>query len=280
VLRGLGAETDETAAKQLPLYVQIAIDQFAHPATRDRLRATWETGLRELIDRADPGSDHQLTFVKAFAGTTGKRTPPSSYGGAARSSSGLDLLEGLLEGTTDLPGLEVSDDIRWAALTALAANGRADRDRVLVELARDNTISGQERAAAALAVLPSAKAKAEAWQQAAVSDEVANETQRSIAYVFDASGQEELLAPYLERYLEVADTVWEDKGTHVATTTLEYLFPRTLTSQETLDRVDEWLASTHANPAATRYVREARDDIARALAAQAVDGAGTGPVGG
>jgi aminopeptidase N len=273
VLRGLGAETDETAAKQLPVYVQIAIDQFAHPSHRDRLRATWEAGMRALVDGAAPGSDHQLTFIRAFAGTTGKRTPPSSYGGAARSASGLDLLAGLLDGTLTLPGLEVSDDIRWAALTALAANGRADRDRVLAELERDHTISGRERAAAALAVLPSAKAKAEAWEQAAVSDELSNETRRSIAYVFDASGQEELLAPYLERYLAVAETVWEDKGTHVATTTLEYLFPRVLTSQETLDRVDAWLASTQANPAATRYVREARDDIARALAAQEVDGA-------
>jgi aminopeptidase N len=272
VLRGLGAESDETAAKQLPVYVQIAIDQFASPANRDALRATWETGLRGLIERSAPGSDHQLTFVKAFAGVMGRRIPPSSYGGAARSAAGLDLLEALLDGTSRLPGLEVSDDIRWAALTALAANGRADRERVLGQLEQDNTISGRERAAAALAVLPSAEAKSEAWHQAAVSDEVPNETQRSIAYVFDTSGQEELLAPYLEKYLDLAETIWEDKGTHVATTTLEYLFPRALTSRETLERVDVWLGSTGANPAAVRYVREVRDDIARALAAQAVDG--------
>ncbi len=273
VLRGLAAETDETAAKQLPVYVQIAIDQLASPANRERLRAAWEDGLRGLIEGAAPGSDHQLTFVKAFAGVTGKRIPPSSYGGAARSTAGLDLLEGLLDGTSDLPGLEVSDDIRWAALTALAAHGRADRERVREALERDNTISGRERAAAALAVLPTAEAKSEAWHQAAVRDDVANETQRSVAYVFDAVGQEELLAPYLERYLDLAETIWEDRGTHMATTTLEYMFPRALTSRETLDRLDAWLGSTRANPAATRYVREIRDDMARALAAQACDGA-------
>src|SRR3954447_3347181 len=271
VLRGLGSESDETAAKQLPLYVQIAIDQFAHPSKRDALRQTWEAGLRRLIDEAEPGSDHQLTFVKAFAGTTGKRTPPSSYGGAGRSAEAMDFLEGLLEGTVSLEGLAVSDDLRWAALTALAANGRADRERVLAERGRDNTISGRENAAAALAVMPSAERKAAAWHEAALSDEVSNETQRSIAYAFDASGQEEELRPYLERYLEVADSIWEDKGTQIASTMLEYMFPRVLTSRETLERLDGWLESSPANPAAKRYVREARDDIERALAAQAAD---------
>jgi aminopeptidase N len=268
VLRGLATETDETAVKQLPLYVQLAIDQFAAPGKRDSLRATWEAGMRRLVEEAEPGSDHQLTFVKAFIGTTGKRIPPSSYGGAARSADGLDFLEGLLDGSIALDGLEVTADIRWAALTALAANGRADRDRVEAERDRDNTISGWERAAAALAVIPSAEAKAEAWQRAVVSDEIANETQRSIAYVFDASGQRDQLEPYLETYLAAADTIWEDKGTQIASTMLEYMFPRALTSRETLERLDAWLETSPAHPAAKRYVREARADVARALRAQ------------
>ena len=102
-------------------------------------------------------------------------------------------------------------------------------------------------------------------------DGVPNETQRSIAYVFDTAGQSDVLAPFLEKYLEVADTIWEEKGTQIASTALEYMFPRALTGQETLHRVDRWLAESDANPAAKRYVREARADIARALKAQAAD---------
>ena len=272
VLTGIGAETDETAAKQLPAYVQLSIDQFAAPEKRDALRATWEAGLRGLVEAAAPGSDHQLTFVKAFAGSSGKRNPPSPYGGAARSEAGLDFLEGLLDGSTTPEGLTVGNDIRWAALTALAAHGRADEARLLEERERDNTISGQERAAGALAVMPTAEAKAKAWHDAVVSDDLSNETQRSICYVFDCSGQQELLAPYLEKYLEAADTIWEAKGTQVATTVLEFMFPRALTSQATLDRVESWLETSPANPAAKRYVAEGRDDIVRALRAQAAAG--------
>ncbi len=271
VLRGLASETDETAVKMLPLYVQVTLDQFTHPSRVDALRSTWEQGLRALIDQAEPGSDHQLTFVRSFAGTTGKRIPPSSYGGAARSDEALAFLEGLLDGSVTVEGLEVANDLRWSVLTSLAARGRVDRERVLAELGHDTTISGQERAAAALAVIPTVESKEAAWQEAVVNDDVSNELQRSIAYVFDVSGQQDDLAPYLEKYLATAETIWEEKGTQLASTMLEYMFPRALTGPETLRRVEEWLASSPANPAAKRYVREVRDDIVRAMTAQAAD---------
>jgi aminopeptidase N len=49
------------------------------------------------------------------------------------------------------------------------------------------------------------------------------------------------------------------------------MFPRVLATQQTLDTVDAWLASTSANAAARRLVSEGRDDVARALAAQRCD---------
>ena len=101
-----------------------------------------------------------------------------------------------------------------------------------------------------------------------------NETQRSISGALCAYGQDEVLAPYLERYLEVADTIWEDKGTQRASTALGYLFPIHLASPELIQRVDAWLADSPANPAAKRLVGEGRDDAARALRAQARDAQG------
>ena len=104
-----------------------------------------------------------------------------------------------------------------------------------------------------------------------VRDDVPNETQRSIVLAFQAHGQDEVLAPYVEKYLAAAETMWEEKGTQRASTALEYIFPKQLASQELLDRVDAWLETSSANPAAKRYVREGRADVARALAAQAKD---------
>ncbi|MGN6578212.1 MAG: aminopeptidase N [Nocardioides sp.] len=271
VLNGLGGETDDTAAKQLPVYVEIAINQFAHPSKRDGLRATWEQGFRRLLEQAEPGSDHQLTFMKVFAGTHGKRTPPSSYSGAGRSSEAMAFMAGLLDGTESLEGFTVDTDMRWILLTALASTGYVDRARIERELAADNTISGHEKAAAAIAVLPDPAAKEESWLKGAVREDVPNETQRHIAYTWDVAGQGDLIAPYLEKYLAAAETMWEDRGVQIASTALEYMFPRSLISEEALERVDAWLATSQANPAAKRYVREGRADIVRALKAQAFD---------
>ena len=114
-------------------------------------------------------------------------------------------------------------------------------------------ISGKEHAAAARTLTPTAEAKAEAWELAMVRDDVPNETQRSIVLAFQAYGQDEVLAPYVEKYLAAADTMWEEKGTQRASTALEYIFPKQLASQELLDRVDAWLESSRPTrlPSAT-----------------------------
>ncbi len=261
VLRGIGSETDQTAVGRLPGFTRAFVNYYSDPAGRAELKGVWERGLRGLVESAPAGSDHQLSFVRAYAA-------------AAHSPEALDFLAGLLDESAHLPGLSVDTDLRWTLLAALAANGRVDEQRIEEEVARDNTISGQERAAAALTMRPTVDAKARAWHDAVERDDVPNETQRQIAMSFVVSGQEELLAPYLEKYLDAAETIWEDKGPHRASTALEGMFPMPLASSATVARLDEWLATSEANPSAQRYVREGRDDMARALAGQRRDAAG------
>ena len=194
-----------------------------------------------------------------------------SFAGAAHSDEALDDLEGLLDGSLTIDGLTVDTDLRWTLLTGLTRAGRADEERIAEELRRDGTISGQEHAAAARAGRPTAEAKAEAWEIAVVRDDVPNETQRSVVLSFMQHGQEEVLRPYVEKYLQVAETMWDDKGTQRASTAVEFLFPRPLASPELLERVSTWLAESSANPAAKRYVREGAADVERYLAGQAKD---------
>jgi aminopeptidase N len=258
VLRGLRTESDLTAVGALLRYAKSAVDTYSAPHGRAELKQRWEEGLASLVDGAAPGSDHQLAFVRAFAA-------------AAVTDAGLDRVQRWYDGAEQLEGLAVDADLRWTLLIALAAAGRADAETIDAELARDNTISGQERAAAARTVRPTGEAKEEAWQAAVVRDDVPNETQRQIAAHFQVSGQDELLAPYVDRYFEAAGSVWEEKGVQKSSVILQLMFPRALANQETLDRVNGWLSSTTANPAALRYVREGASDLERALAAQARD---------
>ncbi|HET8560710.1 MAG TPA: aminopeptidase N [Marmoricola sp.] len=260
VLANIGSETDAFGVSRIPGYAAQAVNHLSAPANRPALAAKWERGLRQLVQDAAPGSDHQLTFVR-------------SYAAAAHSDAALADLEALLDGGLSFEGLTVDQDLRWVLLTHLARAGRATRERIAEELERDRTISGKERAAAALAARPTAEAKAEAWRAAVVDPETPNETQRSIVLSFQRSGQQDVLAPYLEKYLEAAETLWDHLGSHKASVALEFIFPRPLASQELLDRVDEWLATSGADPAAKRYVAEGRADVARYLAAQVRDAA-------
>ncbi len=260
VLRGIGSESDLTAVQALLRYARTAIDTYSAPQHRAALQTRWEQGLSELVDQAEDGSDHQLAFVRAFAA-------------AATTDAALDRVAGLYHGSASLGGLQVDTDLRWALLTALTAAGRADEADVRAELERDNTISGQERAAAARTVMPTAEAKQAAWEATVVRPDTPNETQRQIATHFQVAGQDELLEPYVERYLEAAETVWEKLGVFRAGMVLQFLFPRALATRGTLERVQSWLESPTANPAAVRYVKEGASDLERALAAQEKDAA-------
>ncbi len=260
VLRGVARETDLTAVGALLRQGKTAIELFADPSHRDALRWEWELGLQGLLDRADPGTDHQLSLTRALIAT-------------AHGDESLDLVSGLLDGSRQFDGLAIDADLRWRITSSLAAGGRFGDAEIDAELARDDTISGREEAAGARAAIPTAQAKQRTWEAAVERDDVPNETQRSMLAAFQQPAQDAVLAPYVDRYLSAAATVWEERGVQRATTFLVYLFPRYAASAETLGRVDDWLSSTKANPAARRLVSEGRDDMRRVLAAQARDAA-------
>ncbi|MCW2748269.1 MAG: aminopeptidase [Nocardioidaceae bacterium] len=257
-LSGLGSESELVAVGALLGQARSAIRLFAAPDHREALAQQWEAGLRELVDEAWPGSDHQLAFVRSFANT-------------ASTDESLEFVRGLLDGTVTLNGLTVDTDMRWTLLSGLTRAGVAGEAEILAELERDNTIAGQEHAAAARAVQPNAAAKEAAWDLVVVRDDVPNETMRSAAMAFQVSGQADVLEPFVDRYLEMAETIADKKGVWIASTALVNLFPRANPTETTLMKVDAWLASTSAASSTKRYVSEGRDDLARALRAQAAD---------
>jgi aminopeptidase N len=258
VLQGIGTETDLTAVGALLGYASSAGNVYTAPANRPAVKAQWEAGLRALVEAAEPGSDHQLALVR-------------SYASAARSDDGAAYVRGLYDGSVVLEGLDVSQDLRWTLLNSLAAGGRADNAAIDAELERDATISGKEAAAGARAAIPTPEAKEAAWALGVVANDTPNETARRICASFQQSGQEEVLAPYVDRYLEVAETILDTRTVWLARLALELTFPRANPSVETLAKVDAWLETTKANPAGLRYVREGRADLARSLAAQGRD---------
>ena len=257
VLANIGEETDAWGVTKIPASTALAVNFYSEPAFRPELRARWESGLRELFLAAESGSDRQLTFAR-------------SYAGAAHSDAAVDDLVGLLDGSFTVEGLAVDQDLRWELITALAKVGRFGDAEIDAELDADNTISGKEKASAARVAQPKAEAKEAGWT-AIMDPATPNETAREMTLSIFRFGQEDILAPYLDQYLEAAGTAIDTLGFHKASVVLEYGFPKALASPATIARLDEWLADNTAPKGAVRYVGEARAEVARALDAQACD---------
>jgi aminopeptidase N len=263
VLKGIRAETDLTGVRSLLGQATTAINNYAVPENRAALRAQYEDALADLLAGAAAGSDHQLAFARAYIG-------------GVFSGAGADRLAGWLDGNGLPDGLVVDTDLRWTLIIALARLGRLDGDAIDDELTRDSTITGQERAAQARAARPTAEAKEAAWRIAVESEDTPNETQFRTILGFQQPGQEELLRPYVGKYLSAAKDVYTRLGSSMGENVLVYLSPRNLAETSTLDALTGWLdtEAQSVDAPTLRYVGEARADLVRALAAQRRDGEG------
>ncbi|MCH5676512.1 aminopeptidase N [Streptomyces gilvus] len=258
VLRFAGRESDIGVLQMLHAWANSSLVHYVAPGWREtggRLLA--EGALRELRS-AEPGSEHQLAWARFFATV-------------ASAPEDLRLLRGLLEGTEKVDGLEVDQELRWAFLEPLAAHGAADESVLAAELARDDTASGKRHQVRCLAARPSQAVKAQAWAQVVESDALSNALVEATIAGFTQASQRELLAPYAERYFAVIERVWAERSIQIGMDVVRGLFPSLQDSPGTLEATDAWLAAHEgAAPALRRLVLEARDDLARALRAQAL----------
>ncbi|MEU9488442.1 aminopeptidase N [Streptomyces decoyicus] len=260
VLSGIGKESDIGVVQSLHRQVKLALDLYAAPEWRETGLATWTAAALEQLRAAEPGSDHQLAWARAFAAS-------------ARTDEQLDLLQGLLDGTEEVSGLAVDTELRWSLVHRLAATGRADEKTIAAELDRDKTSAGERYAASARAARPTAEAKDGAWASVVESDQLPNSLQESVIGGFVQTDQRELLAPYTAKYFAAVKDIWNSRSHEMAQQIAVGLYPALQVSQETLDATDAWLASAEPSAALRRLMTESRAGIERALKAQKADAA-------
>ncbi|MER5749914.1 aminopeptidase N [Streptomyces sp. NPDC002088] len=264
VLRFAGRESDIGVLQMLHAWAESALVHYVAPQWRETGERLLAEGALKELRLAEPGSEHQLAWARFFATV-------------ASGADELQLLQGLLEGTAEIGGLVVDQELRWAFLGPLAAHGAADESVLAAELARDDTASGKRHQVRCLAARPSAAVKAQAWAQVVESDALSNALVEATIAGFVQPSQRELLAPYAEKYFAVIERVWRERSIQIGMDVVRGLFPSLQDSAETLAAADAWLsAHEKAAPALRRLVLEARDDLARALRGQACDAAAAG----
>ena len=258
VLGAIGSETDIGVVQGVLRQVKSAIDQFAAPANRASYLDRLATTALALAEDADPASDRQLAFARAFVS-------------AAQSAPHLDVVLGLLDGSVAWDGLAVDTDLRWFLLTKLVAAGRVDASAVDAELQRDDTAFGRQQAATARAAIPTAAAKAEAWTQITERTDLPNAILMSTIGGFMHPDHVALLAPFREAYFAALPTVWANRTMEMAQDITSFTFPVFAIDDETVAQADAYLAREGLLAAERRLVAEGRDGIQRAMRAQARD---------
>jgi aminopeptidase N len=258
VLASLPGEEDSTLLRTLLGQLQTTVFSYTAPEHREATRARVLESVWSLA-RTAAGSDARLQLVTAAAGMT-------------IEGDDTAYLAGLLDGSEILDGLDVDTDLRWTLLTALAGAHAATEAEIDAEKARDDTATGRERAARALASIPTAELKAAAWREAVDKDGLPNSVVDAVALGFGRAGAPEVLRPYLGRYHTMLDTI-ERKGSHaIIEAVVTGFYPRALADAELHEATQTWIDTHPAAPdALVRLVAENRDGVARALAAQRRD---------
>ena len=259
ILANIASESDSSVILVQLRQLATTLSYYVAEEHREKTSVAAADTLWDLAGSVPAGSDAQLQFVKSFALL-------------ARSDGQLDTVSALLDGSASLAGLTVDQDLRWELLASLVAGGRAGQDRIDAELERDNTANGQNAAALAKAAIPTAEAKAAAWDSIVVKGELSNALQASAVAGFTRVLDPALLAPYTEKYFNAVPGIVASRTHALAQQIVVGLYPAHQTTQATVDRTDEFLAVLPEDSTALRRMMlENRDGVARALRAREAD---------
>ncbi|MBK9475437.1 MAG: aminopeptidase N [Tetrasphaera sp.] len=259
VLATLPGESDSTLLTALLGQLTTAVYLYTDPAVREERRATVRERLWDLARTADPGSDAQLQLVSAATGLI------------AAGDDAATVLD-LLSGAQVIDGLDVDFDVRWRLIIAAAAAGAIGPQEVEAERDREDTVTARERAATARAALPRADIRDDVWHDVLTRD-LPNAVVESAGLGFTRLGApRELLEAHVGRYHDALLGLLDLPSLTIAEAIARGFYPRGLANAELLAATDAWLeAHPDAPDLLRRVVRENRDPIARALAAQARD---------
>ncbi|HEY8588326.1 MAG TPA: aminopeptidase N, partial [Naasia sp.] len=258
ILRNAGAETESTTLRTVLAQLQTTAAMYVAPEKRAATLAEVGDALWRLASEAEPGSDAQFQFVKAFASV-------------AHTPEQLDTVQAVLDEKEKLDGLDVDTDLGWELLIALAAGERATAEEIDAALASDNTATGAQSAAHARAALPTAEGKDAAWRSIVDEAGASNLIVRATGLGFVRAADPSVLADFVPRYFDALTGIWESRSYAIASGIITGFYPATLADQELVDASRAWLDAHPETPALRRLIVENLAGVERALRVQARD---------
>jgi aminopeptidase N len=242
-----------------------AVEFFSHPDNRSALRAVLHETAQRILVKVPSGTSHQLTALRATVST-------------ADTEAQFDVAADLLVGRHVPEGMVVDQDLRWFLVRRLAAAGRLDEAEIASEVARDNTDVGLRKAAGARASRPDPAAKEAAWARL-IDPETPLATQKALIGGLQERDQQELFAPFLDRWVELVPGYWREKSAEEAELFTAGMYPSYRVDDAVVAAADLLLEGDELHESGRRLVVESRDQTLRLQRAQAADRSSEAEVG-
>jgi aminopeptidase N len=239
-VRVLSRETAESVVEPLLIRLVEAADRWAPVSSRDAVLSQ-AADLCVLLARSPA---HRVAALRGLADTA---TTPEHF-------------EALAAGADD-------PDLRWRRLTRLAELDRLDDADVDALLAKDPDPDAWMNAVRARAARPTAEAKAEAWRTVVAERKIPPGSIGRTGRSFWRSGQDDLLTPYAERFLEALPS-FGDAGMLWSLGLCGAFYPAVGGGDDFVDRLDAAAGGDDVSPIVRQTVRELNDRRRRREAAR------------
>ncbi|MFD0269949.1 aminopeptidase N [Streptomyces sp. NPDC127106] len=254
----------ETAEAHLPHEADLAIvqgvlafarneiaDHYLTPEHRPAALAAITSVTRALLRRTEDGTDPgmRLAAVRALID----------------SASQPDTLTAWLDDDTVPGGPALDPELRWRVLARLSVLGTVDEAAIDAALAADPSATGEEGAARCRASLPTAEAKATAWNRLFHDDSLSNYLFTATARGFWQPEQADLLHAYVPRYYPDAIALATRRGPAIAAAAAHHAFPAHAVDADHLKTGQAALTDPDLVPRLHRGLTDQLDDLARAL---------------
>ncbi len=249
----LPAETDIHIIKVVADTATAAITRYVPEAHRIAAGSRFvATGMRALGE-APPGDAlvHWLRAILLVVETPGD----------------LAVVGRVVDEEEAVAGLTIDQEMRWSLAVRWSAAGLADASaRADRELQRDPSDRGRQAMLTVETAVPDAAVKEQAWDRIHGDGYGSLYLDRSAMAGFNWAGQATLLEPYVVRFFEGIETVFDTREHEAAVAYFTKLYPSYRVDEETIGRGRRLLTALDGPPQLTRLLTEAIDRQERSLA--------------
>ncbi len=258
VVAHLPRETDQSLIPVVLASARSALSKYVAPVWGDQLEGMLAAAAEAALLASQPRSSEQISWLRAFIS-------------AATSPAQLDRCQAMLRGEGVPTGVVLDLELRWRLVTALCARGAAGQADIDSMLKADSTSTGQIRALAARAAMPSAAAKDAVFRFLTEDENATVEAALWVGRSFAGVRRDDLLLPYIPRFFEAVSKLRQSRGPEYSRDFTYWCLPSLPPHPQLIDAIKGEFLRHDLQPDMRRIFQDALEETELAIRARDLD---------